>query len=294
MDMPKETRDRIFKAADTLFADAGRDSFPTVDAVRRAARVSMGDASTAMKAWRKAQLLQSAPSSSPVPEAIEQLHRQSLASLWQAAQERAEVAHRVTRSEWEAERTEAETLNQQLADAYEEQATEVARLQERVAQGDAHRTKDATRIDGLVRQLEAMDHAVDDARAAADRAETRATEITLRATDLQKALERAHEEITQLRTEVTHATHRAEEHAHQADALRTQLASVTAVADTASQTILEQRTALNELSSERDEYRSAASMAREEAAMLRGQVTTLQDHNATLLATFKNSATPGG
>jgi len=64
------------------------------------------------------------------------------------------------------------------------QVTELVRLQNSVVQSEAHRTKDATRIDGLVRQLEAMDHAVADTRATADRAEMRAAEIGLRATDL--------------------------------------------------------------------------------------------------------------
>lgn len=206
MEMPNDTRDRIFTAADILFAETGRGSFPTVDAVRRTIKVSMSDASTAMKAWRKAQLAQSVPSTAPVPDAIEQLQRQALVRLWQATQERAEAAHLVIHADWEAERAEAETLNQQLADAYEVQVTELVRLQNSVVQSEAHRTKDATRIDGLVRQLEAMDHAVADTRVTAERAEMRAAEIGLRATDLQKTLERAHDEVTQLRTEVMNTT----------------------------------------------------------------------------------------
>jgi colicin import membrane protein len=86
MEMPNDTRDRILTAANILFAETGRGSFPTVDAVRRTAKVSMSDASTAMKAWRKAQLAQSVPSTAPVPDAIEQLQHQALVRLWQAAQ----------------------------------------------------------------------------------------------------------------------------------------------------------------------------------------------------------------
>ena len=35
MDIVKETRDRIFSAADSLYEQAGRAAFPTVDAVRK-------------------------------------------------------------------------------------------------------------------------------------------------------------------------------------------------------------------------------------------------------------------
>ena len=55
MELTKETRDRIYAAADALFEQNGRDAFPTVDAVRKAARVNMNDASSGMKEWRRAQ-----------------------------------------------------------------------------------------------------------------------------------------------------------------------------------------------------------------------------------------------
>ncbi|HID8156977.1 TPA: DNA-binding protein [Pseudomonas aeruginosa] len=53
MELNKETRDRIFAAADELFEQGDRESFPTVDAVRRAARVNMNDASAGMREWRR-------------------------------------------------------------------------------------------------------------------------------------------------------------------------------------------------------------------------------------------------
>jgi len=55
METTKEKRDRIFAAADMLFEQAGRASFPTVDAVRRAAKAGMNDASVVMKEWRRLQ-----------------------------------------------------------------------------------------------------------------------------------------------------------------------------------------------------------------------------------------------
>ena len=55
MELTKDTRDRIFAAADSLYEQAGRAAFPTVDAVRKTAKVNMNDASAGMKEWRRAQ-----------------------------------------------------------------------------------------------------------------------------------------------------------------------------------------------------------------------------------------------
>ncbi|NYT64160.1 hypothetical protein H0A66_17740, partial [Alcaligenaceae bacterium] len=43
--IPAEIRDRITAVANELFEDAGREAFPTVDAVRRAARADMNTTS---------------------------------------------------------------------------------------------------------------------------------------------------------------------------------------------------------------------------------------------------------
>lgn len=45
MELASDTLARIFSAADSLFEEAGQSGFPTVDAVRKSARVNMNDAS---------------------------------------------------------------------------------------------------------------------------------------------------------------------------------------------------------------------------------------------------------
>ena len=55
VEINEETRNRIIAAANQLFEQAGRASFPTVDAVRRTARANMNDASAVMKDWRRMQ-----------------------------------------------------------------------------------------------------------------------------------------------------------------------------------------------------------------------------------------------
>ena len=46
MDSTPSIRDGIFSTADALYQDSGRQLFPTVDAVRKAAKVNMNVANT--------------------------------------------------------------------------------------------------------------------------------------------------------------------------------------------------------------------------------------------------------
>mgnify|MGYP006204349805 CR=1 FL=1 len=65
--IPADVRERIIAAATDLFEQSGRETMPTVDAVRRAARVDMNAASAVMKEWRRAQTAQAAPVAVAVP-----------------------------------------------------------------------------------------------------------------------------------------------------------------------------------------------------------------------------------
>ena len=103
MELAKDTRDRIFAAADSLYEQAGRAAFPTVDAVRKVARVNMNDASAGMKEWRRAQTAQAAPVAVQVPEAVQQASSAALASLWKEAQELANESLRAAQAGWDAD-----------------------------------------------------------------------------------------------------------------------------------------------------------------------------------------------
>lgn len=137
MELSKEIRDRIFSAADALFEQTGRAAFPTVDAVRRSARVNMNDASVGMKEWRRAQTAKAAPVAIQVPEAIQRASSAALTVLWQEAQQLASESLHVAQAGWDAERLEAETLNKQMADAYEKQAAELEAALGRIAEMEA-------------------------------------------------------------------------------------------------------------------------------------------------------------
>jgi colicin import membrane protein len=186
-------RDRIFDAANALYEEAGRLVFPTVDAVRKRARVNMNDASTTMKEWRRAQTVHVAPVTVQVPQSLQQASSAALADIWAAAVAFANESLRAAQAGWEADRAESETLAQQMASAFEEQASELDEtkaamvdLERRIAAAISEAASLRDRLSSTLGEL-------DIARAAAKQADAKATEIERRAHDLRLELDHAHQ-----------------------------------------------------------------------------------------------------
>ena len=307
MELTKDTRDRIFAAADSLYEQAGRAAFPTVDAVRKTARVNMNDASAGMKEWRRAQTAQAAPVAVQVPEAVMQASSAALAALWQEAQELANESLRAAQAGWDAERIEADTLNKQMADAFEVQKAELEAGQAKIAELEAAGRQAVADAEAQHQQIEETRNALLSAQQRAAVAEQRAEEIEHRASDLRTELDHAHQEAAQGRAELigirqAHATEiealRADLAASQAkaeagaekataavDALRTELATVKARAEAAQEAH----------QTELDQASKGERQAREDAAALRGQLDALKEQTAAILARLSpgsNDQTP--
>ena len=283
MELNKDTRDRIFAAADSLYEQAGRGSFPTVDAVRKASKVNMNDAATAMKQWRRAQTAQAAPVAITVPDAVHQLHSQALAALWQSAQDTANESLRAAQAGWEAERAEAETLNKQLGDAYDAQATELETACRQIEELSAQNHVEQKRSTELAQQLQETVNAKLAAESRATIAEQRAIEIDRRAADLRAELDLAHQDAAQVRSEVT-ALRAKVESAEQAHQEQRKIAAQ------------EAHRAAERLAStqmERDEARKEVGKAREEASNWRGQVEALKEQQRGLLEAVKTGRVAG-
>lgn len=121
--IPSDVRERITTAAAELFEQSGRQAMPTVDTVRRAARVDMNAASAVMKEWRRAQTAQAAPVT--VPESVQQASSVAVAAIWLQAQELANESLRSAQAAWGVERGELDAMRQELAEAFECQAIEL-------------------------------------------------------------------------------------------------------------------------------------------------------------------------
>ena len=123
--IPSDVRERITSAAAELFEQSGRQAMPTVDTVRRAARVDMNAASAVMKEWRRAQTAQAAPVAVSVPESVQQASSVAVAAIWLQAQELANESLRSAQAAWGVERGELDAMRQELAEAFERQAIEL-------------------------------------------------------------------------------------------------------------------------------------------------------------------------
>lgn len=282
--IPADVRERIIAAAADLFEQSGRETMPTVDAVRRAARVDMNAASSVMKEWRRAQTAQAAPVAVAVPESVQQASSAAVATIWQQAQELANESLRSAQAAWETERVELDGMRQELAEAFERQAVELDAVGAALEAEKAAAAQQAQELAAVRQQLA-------DASSRADKAEARIAEIEHRAADLRGELDRAHADADRLRTENT-AAHAATE------AARAELVKAQAKAEAIEQAQAEQRKqaaaeanraaeGLTKAQGERDAATKAAAEARERAAGLAGQVQAMQEQNAALLAAIK-------
>lgn len=117
--IPAETKDRIIRTATELKAELGK--LPSVDQVRRAAKVDMNAASQVMREWRQTLLAQSSPVVVAIPEQVQQSATVAIAAIWTKAQELANENLRNAQAVWETERAEFDAIRGELSQAYEVQ-----------------------------------------------------------------------------------------------------------------------------------------------------------------------------
>lgn len=190
--IPAEVRERIVAAANELYEELGRETFPTVDTVRRAAKADMNTTSTVMKDWRRQQTAQAAPVAVAVPEAVSQANSAALAAMWQQAQELANESLRAAQASWETEREELDAMRLELANAYEEQAGEFEVLRiEAASEAKAHKAQ----LEQMRSETGAVRDELAKAVTRAEREEAKAEEINRRADELRAELNRAHIDI---------------------------------------------------------------------------------------------------
>lgn len=124
METIQSIQERVFAAADELYAESGNTS-PTVDAVRRRARVNMNDASTCMKEWRQKRTPAPNPVAPQLPADLQATCTAALAQLWQQAVSLANEPLRAAHAGWELERVRANDVERELSAAYDQQSAEL-------------------------------------------------------------------------------------------------------------------------------------------------------------------------
>jgi chromosome segregation ATPase len=234
MNIASDSKTRIFEAADRLYEAAGRESFPTVDSVRREAKVDMNSASSAMKEWRKLQTATPAVVAVAVPEAIGKTAGELVASVWTQAMALANESLHTAEAAWNTERDEAEALRNELSEAHNAQTLEIDGLTQRLSAADITATQTAEQhaeqVLGLTEQLRASDQQVHEGRealaetngllkgvsaqlltveTALTKAETALKTSEQHSTSLEQQLQALRDKNAELLAQLEQATHRA-------------------------------------------------------------------------------------
>lgn len=299
--IPNDVRERIIAAAADLYAQVGRERFPTVDAVRRISKADMNAVSAVMKEWRQAQTMQAAPVAVSVPDVIQQASTAAVIAMWQQATDLANQSLRTAQTSWEIERQDMDNMRAELASSYETLAAETQAVKQELAASVIKITEQAI-------ELAAHQQQEIDALSRADKAEARIIEIERRAADLRAELDLAHAETDRQRTDLIEARSKFAIEMEAANAateeIRVALVKMQVKADTQAEARVElektlatliQReieaisraevaeTRVNDLTGDRDIAVMKAAEARERAAVLTGQLSATLDQNAALL-----------
>ena len=300
--LPLDARERVFAAASQIFEESGRQTMPTVDQVRRLAKVDMHAATAAMREWRRQQTAQAAPIAVTVPEVVAKANEQAIAQLWTQAQELANQSLREAQSAWDAERVELDQMRVELSDTFESQADELELAKSRIEalENEARETAAiaAAELQKLRDELGQVRADLGAATTRAERAEATAAELDHRVADLRAELDRAHADVDQVRAEIKRTT-------TDAEGLRNELAAVKAKAEAAEQAHQEhrkeaakeaQRCAEKVVAAQKshDAIAKEAAAARESAARLSGQLEAVQVQNAALLETLRGKLAGNG
>lgn len=190
-----DTTDRIYVAADSLFEQSGRSAYPTVDAVRKAARVNMNDANSGMREWRRNQMARAVPAPVQVPAAIMEAQATLARQVWQAAQAVAGESLAVAQAAWDAERSQLESLNREMADAFEVQAAELEALNGRMRAVAEQAESAASAAASLAEEVGGLRIRLAASESDARREAARVEEVGRRADELRRELDRSHQEL---------------------------------------------------------------------------------------------------
>lgn len=294
-----DIRTRIIKAADELFEAAGREQMPTVDTVRRTAKVDMNSASRVMKEWRSAQTAQALPVAVAVPDSVSKAFSVALGEAWHQAQELASESLLAAQQGWETERKEFETMRFELATAYEQQATELADVLEAAALAEQHATAYVIEAEQQALMADAELKAVRDellsSKARREQALIKAQEVEHRVADLQTELERTRTQLVEANTATGDSVKSRDNVTKELEKLRISFSKIESKLEQAEAKNVSDKTAHDELcgrlntelakaNEQREVARQEAADTREAAAELKGELKAVEQQSAALLA----------
>lgn len=185
--MNQEIKDRVFKAADQLYAESGTNEFPTVDQVRQVSRASMNSVVEALREWRQKQRTVVRSVIEPLPESLHLAVFELGQNVWKIAQDKANEALELARASFEAEKLDLARLSNEQSNAFESLSEEMDQVKSDAAKVAKELLEAKQIIQAQVVQLAQQQERL-------GLAEARTQEIEKRADGLQAELERVHTE----------------------------------------------------------------------------------------------------
>lgn len=257
MALSQDMRERIFAAADALFAADESGEFPNVEAVRQESRAGMNYVVEAMKEWRQNQRRQVMTVRDPLPAELHGVIQEAGQRFWEAARQLANESLDAARTAFESEKNDLVQLSAEQSAAFEHQATELVITLERVAELERQAAEASENEREMSRMLEETRQAHQRAEQAAALAGVQAAENARRADELRAELDHAHQEADAAAADARTAT----------EALRSDA---------------------ERLRTERDRAQERLEQAGEEITRLREQLTAARGETATVQATLSD------
>ncbi|EBD6545289.1 hypothetical protein C1366_26665 [Salmonella enterica] len=299
MALSQDMRERIFAAADALFAASETGEFPNVEAVRQESRAGMNYVVEAMKEWRQNQRRQVMTVRDPLPPELHTLIQEAGQHFWTSARQLANESLDAARSAFESEKNDLIQLSAEQSAAFESQATELAITLERLAELERLAAAAGENEREMSRTLEATREARQRAEQEAALSRLQAEENARRADELRTERDRAQQRLEQAVEEITRLTEQLTAARGETAAVQTALAEVRAQSGAAERVHAEQQAQAEAekgrqcaqvagAETARDEARQEAADAREAAARLRGELEAVRTQNAALLAALKS------
>jgi colicin import membrane protein len=182
--MNSDVQQRIFSAANELYEQNGQ-KIPTVNTVRKLAKVNMHDAAKGMKIWRQA--LKGQDTGIEIPDSIFLIGNNAITSIWQQANQIATESLRAACSAWESEREELNSIIQEISKEHDAGVNQNQELSQTIE-------KMQKQIDDVNKKILLAEH--DNSVSG-----KLINEIEHRAKALESELEHAHKENNRLRNE---------------------------------------------------------------------------------------------
>jgi hypothetical protein len=128
-----DIKERIEKAAQALLE---RGEKPTVDAVRRLAKSSMGDTLVVMRVWRLAHSVAPVPVATAVPETVTKAFGTVVVQMWSEAQALANTGLAAAEQDWAIEKSRLRGETDEAVEAVDRQTTDTTAVQARLTEAE--------------------------------------------------------------------------------------------------------------------------------------------------------------